>query len=138
MPRYRKQEEHRIDLSEGDWLLVRKHLTAGEERSAQAAVVKTMRAGETPEIDYERLGFAQVASYMLDWSLTDADGKPIAVRDQPTDFIIAALRNMTPESSKEILDAIQAHDAAMVAEREQEKKRPAGVSAPSPTSTSAG
>jgi hypothetical protein len=138
MQRYRKQEQHRIELSDGDWLLVRKHLTAGEERSAQANVVKTMKAGESPEIDYERLGFAQVASYLLDWSLKDENDKPIVIRDQPVDFIIAALKNQMPESSKEILDAIQAHDAAMVAEREQEKKRPAGENASSPTSTSVG
>jgi len=130
--RYRKQEEVRLELTEGDWLLVRKHLTAGEERDAHARVIKagTMRTGEKPELDLEHLGIAQAVSYLIDWSITDADDKPIRIRDQPYAFIAAALRNQTPESLREILDAIQTHDTAMTEAREQEKKLPAGVSAP--------
>ena len=138
--RYRKQEEMRLELSEGDWLLVRKHLTAGEERDAQAKVIKagSFKSGEKPELDLEHLGIAQAVSYMIDWSITDADDKPIRIRDQPYPFVFSALRNQTPESLREILDAIQAHDGAMTAEREHQKKLPAGASASAPTSTSAG
>jgi len=129
--RYRKQEEMRVTLSGGDWLLVRKHLTAGEERDAQARVIRasTFRAGEKPELDLEHIGIAQAVSYLIDWSITDADDRPIGIRDQSYAFVAAALRNQTPESLREILDAIQAHDAAMTAEREHEKKDLAGVSA---------
>ncbi len=138
--RYRKQEEVRLNLSGGDYLIVRKHLTAGEEREAQAKVIKagTFKSGEKPELDLEHLGIAQAVSYLIDWSITDFDDKPIRIRDQSYDFVAAALGNQTPESLREILDAIQAHDAAMTAEREHEKKGPAGVNVPSPTSTSAG
>src|SRR4030095_5485983 len=129
--RYRKQEEVRLELSGGDWLLVRKHLTAGEERDAEARVIKagSFKPGEPPELDLEHLGIAQAVSYLLDSSITDADEKPIRIRDQPYAFIAAALRNQTPESLREILEAIQAHDAAMTAEREHEKKGPGGSSA---------
>jgi len=138
--RYRKQEEMRLELSGGDWLLVRKHLTAGEERDAQARVIRagTFKPGEKPELDLEHLGIAQAVSYLIDWSITDADDRPIHIRDQAYAFVFAALRNQTPESLREILEAIQAHDAAMTAEREYQKKGPAGENAPSPTSTSAG
>jgi hypothetical protein len=138
--RYRKQEEMRLELSEGDWLLVRKHLTAGEERDAQARVIKagTIKQGEKPEIDLEHLGIAQAVSYLLDWSITDADDKPIRIRDQSYAFVAAALRNQTPESLREILEAVQAHDGAMTAEREHEKKGQGGASERDPTSTSAG
>lgn len=138
--RYRKQEEIRLELSDGDWLLVRKHLTAGEERDAQARVIKTgsFKSGEKPELDLEHLGIAQAVSYLIDWSLTDADDKPIRIRDQAYAFVAAALRNQTPESLREILEAIQAHDGAMTAEREHEKKVRATVSVSDPTSTSAG
>jgi len=137
--RYRRQEEMRLELSEGDWLLVRKHLTAGEERDAHARIIKagTFRQGEKPEIDLEHLGIAQAVSYLLDWSITDADEKPIRIRDQSYAFVAAALRNQTPESLREILDAIQAHDSAMTAERELQKKDPTGTTARDPTSTSA-
>src|SRR4029453_14560283 len=102
--RYRKQEEMRLELSGGDWLLVRKHLTAGEERDAQARVIKagTFKHGEKPELDLEQLGIAQAAGYLLDWSITDADEKPIRIRDQSYAFVAAALRNQTPESLREI------------------------------------
>jgi hypothetical protein len=136
--RYRKQEEIRLELTGGDWLLVRKHLTAGEERDAHARVIKagTFKPGEKPELDLEHLGIAQAVSYLIDWSITDADDKPIRIRDQSYAFVAAALKNQTPESLREILDAIQAHDGAMTAEREHEKKVQAGASGPSPTSTS--
>ena len=129
--RYRKPEEMRIELTGGDWLLVRKHLTAGEERDAHARVIKagTMRTGERPELDLEHLGIAQAVSYLIDWSITDIDDKPIRIRDQPYAFIAAALRDQTPESLREILEAIQAHDSAMTEARAEEKKRQAGVSA---------
>jgi len=136
--RYRRQEEHRLDLSDGDWLLVRKHLTAGEERDAQARVIKTgsFKQGEKPELDLEHLGISQAVSYLIDWSITDADDKPIRIRDQSYAFVAAALRNQTPESLREILDAIQAHDGAMTAEREIQKKDRGGATVPSQISTS--
>jgi hypothetical protein len=136
--RYRKQEQTRLTLEGGDWLLVRKHLTAGEERDAQARVIKagTFTPGARPELDLEHLGIAQAVSYLIDWSVTDADDKLIVIRDQPYDFVAAALRGQTPESLKEILDAIQAHDGAMTAERDHEKKDRAGASGRAPTSPS--
>jgi hypothetical protein len=136
---YRKQEEVRLELPGGEWLLVRKHLTAGEVRDAQAKVIKAgaFKAGERPELDLEHLGIAQAVSYLLDWSITDVNDNPIRIRDQAYPFVAAALRNMTPEGLQVILDAIQAHDGAMTAEREHEKKVRAGASEPAPTSTSA-
>jgi hypothetical protein len=137
--RYRKQEQIRLTLEGGDWLLVRKHLTAGEERDAQARVIKagTLRPGDRPELDLEHLGIAQAVTYLLDWSITDADDQPIVIRDQPYEFVAAALRGQTPESLREILEAIQAHDGAMTAERAHEKKDRAGATVSDPTSTSA-
>lgn len=136
--RFRKPDTHRIDLTDGDWLLVKKHLTAGDERGAFAKVIKggSFATGDRPQVDPTHLGIAQVASYLLDWSLTDADDKPIRIRDQGYDFVAAALNAMDPESLREIIDAIQAHDAAMTAEREHEKKTRGGSPAPDPTSTS--
>jgi hypothetical protein len=130
--RYRKLEETRLELSGGDWLLVRKHLTAGEERDAHARVIKagSMRSGERPELDLEHLGIAQAVSYLIDWSITDAEDKRIQIRDQPYAFVAAALRNQTPESLREILEAIQTHDNAMTEARAEEKKLRDGVSVP--------
>jgi hypothetical protein len=137
--RYRRQEELRIDISGGDWLLVRKHLTAGEARSIAARAFKpgTFKAGGQPEVDIENFGIGQAVGYLIDWSITDVDDKPISIRGKGYEFVEAALKNQSPESLTEILDAIQAHDAAMTAERELQKKVQAGTIAPSPISTSA-
>ena len=129
---YRKPEETRLDLGGGDWLLVRKHLTAGESRHIYAKTIKagTIRPGERPELDIEQLEISQAVEYLIDWSLTDADDKPIRIRDQSYDFVAAALKGQTPEGLRIVLDAIQTHDAAMTEARAEEKKLPAGVSAP--------
>ena len=136
--RYRKQEELRIDLTDGDWLLVRKHLTAGEERAAQAKLFRaeTARAGERPLIDLEQIGIAQAVAYLLDWSIVDASDKPIRIRDQSYEFVAAALNGMDPESQKEIILAITDHDAAMALARAQEKKVRSTAIESSPISTS--
>jgi hypothetical protein len=86
-----------------------------------------MTPGGRPELDLEQLGIAQAVVYLLDWSITDADDRPIGIRDQAYEFVAAALRAQTPESLREILDAIQAHDAAMTEARAQEKKPQAGA-----------
>jgi hypothetical protein len=136
--RYRKQESTRLMLEGGDWLLVRKHLTAGEARHADAKLFRahTVKGGEKPEIDLEQIGVTEAVAYLLDWSITDADDHPIVIRDQSPDFIESALLAQTPESLNEIIAAIKRHDVAMIAERAQEKKVPAGEPAPDPTSTS--
>jgi len=136
--RYRTQETHRIELEGGDWLLVRKHLTAGEERQGHANVLVggTFKAGERPDVDPRRLGIAQAVAYLIDWNITDKDDKPLVIRDQPFDVVAAMLEAQTPESLKEILKAIDLHDDAMVAERNHQKKVRTGEVVPDPTSTS--
>jgi len=118
--RYRKPQETRIDLEGGDWLLVRRHLTAGEEREAYVHLIKD--GGKPGEIDIRHMGIAEVAAYLLDWNITDADDQPIKIRDASYAFIFAALSNMDPESMLEIVTAVGAHDKAMKAEREAQKK----------------
>lgn len=133
---YRKQEEMRLELAGGQWLLVKKHLTFGEVRDSQVRVIKGYRRDGSPDPDYKQLGIAQAVTYLLDWSITDVNDNPIRIRDASYDVVAAALQNMTPEGCNLILDAISAHDGAMSAEREHEKKDRAGNSAPDPTSTS--
>ena len=136
---YRQPEETRLTLEGGEWLLVKKHLTAGESRAAQAKLFRTgsKKVGEALEVDLEQLGVAEAVAYLIDWSITDAYDKPIRIRDQPYEFVAAALNAMAPEAMAEILAAIGKHGEAMAAERDQEKKVRDGSSVPSPTSISA-
>ena len=136
---YRRAEEVRLEISEGNWLLVRKHLTAGEERKAGERIIKvgTFKPGAPPDLDMEQVGLAEAYAYLIDWSITDVDDRPVPIRGKPYEFVASALKDMDPEGCKEILVAIDKHDRAMRELRDQEKKRPVGVSGPSLISTSA-
>jgi hypothetical protein len=113
----------------GDWLVVKKHLTAGENRAMFAGM---MRAdGEA--IDRVKVGLSRIVAYLLDWSIEDADGKPVVIRDQPTNVVASALDALEPDSYREILTAIEAHEEAMEKAREQEKNAMATAIASSAT-----
>lgn len=135
--RFELPDTKRIDISQGDWLLVKKRLTAGEQRRIFARIVKTQKAGEKIELDPVQASLAQMTEYLLDWSLTDHAGKPVIIRQQPPDVVAAALDSLDIDSFNEIFQAITAHEAAMQLEREEEKKPQAGTSEQPQTSASA-
>jgi hypothetical protein len=131
-------ETIKLSLSDGDWLLVKRRLNAGEQRQILKRGMKVVNG--SMEIDPLAGGVAKITTYLLDWSLTDPAGKVIAIRDQPAAVIEAALDSLDPDSYGEILKAIETHETAMKVEREAQKKIPTGppVTAPnsSPTSPS--
>lgn len=132
MRRVRPPEEVRIELSQGDWLIVKKHLTAGEQQDMLDAML-------TPEgrLDRKKIRMVKIAGYLLDWSFTDATDRPMRIREQPADTVTAALRAIDPESFLEVAQAIDAHDTAMQQARELEKNGPDGAIASSAISPSA-
>ena len=133
--RVRRPETIRIALSDGEWILVKKYLTAGEQR---AIFRRMMRDGVTgDQIDSVRVGWSKMVGYLLDWSATDPDGKLIAIHDKSEDEIGAALDAMPVDAFKEILNAIEAHEAAMDKAMVQEKNGQGGASELSVTSRSA-
>ena len=138
MSRFVRPETVKLDLSHGDWLLVKKRLTAGEQRHAFARIVKKMELGEKTQIDPEATGLATMVAYLLDWSLCDDTGAGVPIRDQPASLVEAALLALDPDSFREIHDAIQAHEDREAAALADEKKRTAGLMPSVPTSTSAG
>jgi hypothetical protein len=116
--RFVQPETVRLPLSEGDWVEIKKRLNVGEQRRAMAQVVKEIRttAGDsrvTP--DLEMMGKAELLQYIVDWSLKDANDKPVP-------FSQAALDALDPDSYKEIEDAVDAHKAVMEAARAEGKK----------------
>lgn len=130
--RMRRPETHKIEISQGDWLLVKKHLTAGEKRSMLAQ----MMGAHGPRIDPTRVGLSRIMTYLLDWSFSDAEGKPVVIRDQSLEVLEAALDALDPESFAEVLKAIEVHDDAMEKARAEEKNAQAGESGSSVTSPS--
>lgn len=136
MIRVRQPESQRLELPGGDWLLVKKHLNTGEERSALARHVKATHPGEMPVLDFENTGLTLATEYLLDWSIVGLDGNPLVIRDRPYEVRLAALRLLDTEDSALIVRTIEAHAEAMKVEREAEKNSPAGETASSAISAS--
>lgn len=124
-----------LPLSQGDTLVVRRRLNYGEQ-SAMFARMSTLTGNGTREVDSLLVGIAKMGAYLLDWSLRDASGQPIVIRDLPVAVLETVLHNLDPDDAKEIRDAIEAHIDREDARRAEEKKTRAGGAASLTTSTS--
>src|SRR5262245_19463421 len=122
MARMFKPETTRLDLSDGDFLIVKKRLTAGEQRKIFARMVSKLVPGEKTEVDPMQAGIAKIVEYLLDWSIVDADNKPVDIRNQPPEFVAAALNALDGESYAEIRIAIDQHEERVAAETLDLKK----------------
>jgi len=116
----------RLPLSDQQWIDVKGELTAGEERAMFAAmgnVSPTMRlAGSGVREQW-------IVAYVLGWSLTDEDGRPVA-------FSAGALDALRGDRLAELWDAVNAHDERVRGARDEEKKTRAGSSPLRPNSPS--
>lgn len=120
--RFVQPEIVRLELSEGDWLDVRRELSTGEARRAMARTIKSMRADGRIEPDLEMLGRAEIAAFIVDWSFIDANDKRVPFTD-------AALDNLTQDAYAEIETAVRAHMAAVEEERGKAKSGSSSKSA---------
>ena len=82
--RMRRQATDRLALSQGDSLIVKRHLTAGEYRGLLRAAIKPLpvTAGARDEIELDPIAASEalVVAYLLDWKFADADGRQIVNR----------------------------------------------------------
>jgi hypothetical protein len=131
MSRFVNAAEVRLPISDGDYLIVKERLNLGEANDLTGRMLATDRR----ELDPLKYRMAVVQTYLLDWSLTDDDGRLVAIRQQPPADVAATLLNLDPEDFKEIFEAIEAHQERIQAARE-EKKRPTGATASAPNSRS--
>jgi len=128
--RFVKPQTVRLELSDGDWIEVKKELNAGEHRRVFGRLVKDMRAGERAQLDPEQVGLTKVVEYLVAWSLED-NGKPVEVTE-------GAINSLDAQTFGEIVKAIDAHEAAVDAEIEARKNDTDGGKVSSPISPSAG
>jgi hypothetical protein len=119
--RYRRPESVKLEISQGDWLLVKRHLTQSDVHQIWERSSKRKLAGEKTELDIDGLATSQLVAYLLDWSLVDPDDKPVVIRDQPPEVVHRALVALPTLDFTEIRDAVQAHAAAMEQEELAEK-----------------
>jgi len=128
-----------LPLSEGDWILVKERLNAGEQRKlVEASRFDTPDADGLYQIDPTRAGLALILAYLIDWSFTGFDGAPMAIKGLTAEELQRTVDNLEPPDYSEIRNAINAHTASLFAAREAEKKRMAGENGSSTISTSPG
>ena len=128
MSRFVTPAEVRIAISDGDYLIVKNRLNAGETLDMYARM-----RGADEKVDPLKFGHAVIGAYLLDWSITDDDGRVVSIRNQPPDVVAGALTNLEYPDYQEILAAIQAHEQTIAAAR-QEKKVTTGDARPEPSS----
>jgi len=100
--RFVRPEVVRLPLSGEDWIEVKRELTVGEQRAAMARTVKTMRSDGRFEPDLAMIGKSEVVAYLVDWSFTGDDDKPVKCSAD-------AIDSLTVDTYDEIEKAIHAH-----------------------------
>lgn len=108
----------RLELTGGDWIRVKERLNVGEQRAAHHRMMIHGTDGSV-KVNPLEVGIAIIVAYLVDWSNAD-----MPIRGASVDDVTAILNNLDIDSFSEIRDAIEAHEAAMTAERDQEKKVP--------------
>lgn len=124
-----------LRISGGDALTVRRWLNTGEQREAFKRMADVLPDGDM-RVNKLEVGMTLVTAYLIDWTLTDDDGKLVVIRDQPRDVLVAALNALYPEHFDEISTAVREHDDAVRAVREQEKNGQGGATGSSAISPS--
>jgi hypothetical protein len=133
--RFVRPSSKTLTLANGDTLLVRTRLNAGEERRSLTRMYFITPEGERT-LNPLQVGMATIVAFLIDWSLCDDTGARVEIRGLSPDDLEAVLDNLDPDDFKEIKDAIMAHERAMIVERDAEKKRKDGASGSSATPTS--
>jgi hypothetical protein len=121
MSRFVRPETRVLTLANGDQLIVRARLTAGEQR-AQFARMYTIGTSGRYIANPLMTGVGIILAYLLDWTVKDDAGAVVPIRDLSPDDLLNVIDSLDTESFDEIKRAIEAHETAMNAERTQEKK----------------
>jgi len=136
----------RLEISDGDWIEIKRELTVGERKRIQIAGMTHIQGdddSETPiiKINMNDMVFAKVNEYLVDWSfaqpslnqrgmqIMDKDGNPEIV---PVELTQQAVLNLDESTFEEIKDAIEKHEEAL----EKEKKAASGKDKSVPKSPS--
>lgn len=122
-------ESKKIDISDGDWILVKQRLSAGDrDDSFERMYLKQPDGSFALQPDGRlivapaQMRRALVTAYLLDWSLVGLRGEPLVIRGQPIADVEATLRSIDTASFQEIHAAIEQYDVTMALERMAQKK----------------
>ena len=119
MPRFRfvSPESVKIDISDGDWIEIKRQLTNGEQKAVNRAAFRSryeLTDGDTGssfvEMDMGSFALAKLGAYLVDWSFKDERGKDVKLTPD-------AMRNLDQETAAEIEAAIDTHIETLAAEK---------------------
>lgn len=99
-----------LDLADGQRILIKRELTAGEDRARMARMSEQVD-GKGLQLKSLDVGPATMVAYLLDWTLTDDDGQRVEIRGLSPDDLARTLDSLTPARFKEILKTIEAYEA---------------------------
>ncbi len=120
----------RIEISDGDFLDVKKQLNIGEYRRQFAEVYKQSASGGQT-IDLERIGKTKLLAYLVGWSFVDLSGAPLSVSESSVDAL-------DTDTYQELVAAIDAHETTEQKARAARKNVQDGERASSVISPSVG
>jgi len=123
--RFVQPEVDRLQLSEGDYIDIKRELSAGEHNDLMGDLIEDYTAGEKVKLKPKEVNRARLRAYIVGWSFTDPAGRPVPVSP-------SSIYNLDQETQTEIVAAIDAHEDGRKAQREDERKNFTGVSGSSP------
>ena len=96
----------RLDLSDGDWVLVRQELTYGQQRRLAASgltgIDPAVTEGQRLQVDLAAYDIERLVLWVLDWSFRDADGDQVVVSRE-------AIEALHPDTARELNEALDRH-----------------------------
>jgi len=121
-------EEVRLPLSDGDYIDVKKHLNAGEYRKLLYDQFKENPDGDKVVIDHTKIGISKLLAYLLGWSFCGRNNDPLPYNvEQPEDIRRAAIDGVDPDTYRELIAAVNAHEEREEQALEAKKKDRATV-----------
>jgi hypothetical protein len=122
-----------LPLEYGWTVTVWEELTHGQYNDMRSRIYRESADG-TLQRNVERFFDGLAVAYLVDWTLTDAQGQPIAIRGLAPDALQDAFRNLRQFAALEVQRAIEAHHDRNLAAIEDLKKT-ASTGAPSATTS---
>lgn len=126
-------EVTRIALSDGDWIEVKTLITNGDQKAIDSAgaMSPTLDPASgrvfTP-IDWQRCEIERAMVMVMDWSLHNAEDKPVKLSKD-------AMRSIDPESFEEIILAVNKHIVGIAIAKKEKREAKAAEEKPTPPST---
>jgi len=129
--RFARGDAVRLELSDGDWVLVHSELSYGQQRrlatvglTGVPAALAGEGGGQQLNVDWARFEVERLVTWVMDWSFRDGDGDHVVVSRE-------SIERLNPDTAQEINAALDAHIEAQAAKKAPSS--PVATDAPGPS-----